>query len=830
MAAYVTKKSSWLRCLVSFVPAAGTAALLCILLAGPTLGPFYDFLLRQRPAPAISPELLIIDSTVPGQELGDDILEPGAASSLLYTMTELGAGTLIIQVPILGLSAGGTAGEAEILYRFDEEFSLLSRNIRNLFDGIRTGSVAPSESARYVGELVELSDKGKDRLVSSLVRRDEEGIDAMEKAAAFFGHVRRPGDLRVQLIRAGQGGRPGALTEMNEYSRARPDRDGILRRVAPLLAVPELSEGEAGEKTLEHIIYGALKTRYKYSEIEYDDSRGMMSAPILAMRGGPGGTDRIIPLDRNGMILFEVPHNGEDFRRIGISDFLAYNEADKSLRRLLMEGEALGIYQDIEGENNPGFLYDYALSLREELTSSPYGGNEAGKKVWIEARNSYFKSLEDFLYGQTEMALTGGYESIISYEALADAEIARITDMRDSLTRFFISLRAKYNEVMELRNKLEAALTFSFCVLGKGSAAPLPPDPPQAAVQVPFLDNFREFITGRIRRAFHYTNPTDVEASALLANSILTGRVIKSGNERSLFFASVLTALFICFIIKSLGPASALGAGSLLALFAAAGFSFSFILSGIWLSPLVPAAASFAGVLVSSAWALVAKARYGRRFRLAFGPVVSRPCLRAVIHAGRPLPSQTITVRTAVAAIKNDDLTGPWESPGPYAKAVLVFQEKAVDLFRKAGGTITGIEGDVIIVCFSSPLERVLLAGKDNVTPFEDNIHALAVPAMRAVDVVSEIARRPECASWHFGLDLGKCSFSWTAVSGYFALGIPVQRARLLSRMAGRYKARIILSSSINEALPDLPVTRLGSMNESAKNGGSPFYRLTVRE
>ncbi|MCL2233670.1 MAG: hypothetical protein FWB99_11420, partial [Treponema sp.] len=326
---YISKRISWLRCLVSFLLAAGAAALLCILFAGPRLGPLYDFLLRWR-SPSVSREILLIDSSMPGGELGNGILEPGAASSLLYTMAELGARTLIIQVPILGLPAGGTAGEAEILHRFDEEFSLLSRNIRNLFDAIRMGSIAPADAAMYVGMLVELSEQGKERLVSALLRRDEESINRMEEAAAFFGNVRRPGDLRVQLIMAGYGGRPGILAERYEYSRPRPDRDGVLRRVAPVLTVPYISEEGAVERTLEHIIYGTLKYRL-----------------------GPDGIAAILPLDSSGAVLFEIPR-GDGFRRISISDFLAYEEADRELRRLIQEGEALGIFQNIAGENRPG--------------------------------------------------------------------------------------------------------------------------------------------------------------------------------------------------------------------------------------------------------------------------------------------------------------------------------------------------------------------------------------------------------------------------------------------------------------------------------------------
>jgi hypothetical protein len=777
---YITKKSAFLRFLTSFLFAAGVAALLYLLLDGPKLGPVYDFLLKLRPALPISRELLIIDSSVPAQESGDGILEPGAAASLLYTMTELGGKTLIIQVPILGLSAGGTVGEDEILYRFDEEFSVFSRNIQNLFDAIRTGSVAPAESARFVGELVELSEKGKERLISALVRRDEGAVLNMEKAAAFFGHVRRPGDLQVQLIRAGEGGRPGALAERNEYSKAKADRDGVLRRIAPVMASPYLSETAAGERTLEHIIYAALKTRFRESTVEAGKY-----GPILVMIGGPDETGRIIPLDNNAAVLFEAPHKGEDFRRIGISDFLAYDEADRSLRRLLSEGEALGIFQTTQGENNPCILYDYALSIREEPASVFSNGEEEKKIAWVEARKRYFSSLDNFLNGPAEMTLVNRYEEIIASEFTdknprAEAELLKISEMRNSLMRIFASIRARQEEVVELREKLETALSLSFCILG---------------------------------------STQDAEASALLANSILTGRVIKPGINKYLFFGSLLAAFITCFFIRKRSPFSALCTGLLFCLLFGTGLSLSFIFTGFWYDPLVPAASCATGVLVSVIWALIAKSRYSRRFRQAFGPYVSRPYLKSVIKAGKPVQSQIINARAAVVAVKNAD------SSVRYAKQVLSFQEKAADFFIKAGGVITGTEEDLVIVCFGSPLERIFLASQKEASPYENNINSNAAPAIRAVGLVSEIAQHPECASWHFGLDTGNCAFAWTALSGYIALGAPVQQAKIFSRIAGSYNTRIIVSGAILEAV-ELPLKKLDELK--ANNIKEPFYRLTV--
>ena len=793
-----------MRWILSFLFAAFVGALFWVFLSGPRLGLFYDFLLRQRPATPISRELLIIDSSMPGLEFGEDILEPLAASSLLYTMTELGAEALIIQVPILGLSIGGAASEAEILDRFDEEFSILSRNIRNLFDAIRTGSIAPMDSGRYVGELVELSEMGKERLVYALVRRDEEGVISMERAAALFGNARRPGDLMVQLIRSAdpaEGSRSALLAEMGEYSRIRPDRDGVLRRIAPIITVPVISDYGTGEKKLEHIIYGALKTRYESYGIVYIErsffgieALPMRPMPVLALRSSDGETDRIIPLDRNGAVIFQVPGTGQifrrgdaydpgsDFRRISILDFLAYDEADRNLRRLLGEAEALGIYQGIAGENHPVILYDFALSLRDE-------GN---KQLWIETRNRYFTSLKNFLSGPSEMNLVRGFEEII----VAEPENLRFLEMRDELIQTFAAIRLQFDELWKIRQNLENALAGSFCILGRG---------------------------------------TDVEASALLANSLLTGSFITPGADLYLLLAALLFAFFICFFIKSKTPISALGIGVLSTIIIGAGFSLIFIFFGIWFDPLVPVAACFAGTLSSFAWAFIAKLRYSRRFRLAYGPFISRSCLKRVTRAGKPLPSALVKVRAALIAIKQSGgpaVAGVTSGDSLLSRAsameTLKFQEKAADFVRKAGGTITGTEGEIVTACFGSPLERVCFTGKRKTSPYEDNILAKAAPALRAVDFVSDIVHRPECESWHFGIDIGECSFAWTEVSGYFALGAPVQKAKLLSRLAGRHKSRVVISNALTESLPDLTMKKLDVLKSKDGVGEEPYYRLSV--
>ena len=818
MAAYISKKQAWFRCGASFFSAAAAAALLCNILAGPRLGFLYDILLRQRPALPLAEELLIIDTLPPAKvfpesSVPDSIMEPLVASSLLMTMTELDASALILQVPVLGLSTGNSSSEEEIRLHFNREFDLLGRNIRNLFDAIRTGSIAPSESALYVGELVELSEGGKERLVSALVSRDTEGVQFLENAAKVFGNVRCPEDLMVQLIQRGNAaydtpGLTSPLAERGGYSKSRPDTDGILRRIAPLRTA---FEGEDGF-TLEHVIYSALKTRYRNPGIVNTET-----GPVLFLSNQYGGAGFSIPLDKNLALLFEIPRHGEDFRRIWLKDFLDYDQADRLLRRLLGEAEALGIYSLIQGEENPLFLYDYCLSLREELLAKsldPSFPVEWEKSLWINARENYFTCLDSFLYGPSEMNLVNGYELILSTENLGEKETENIKVLRDSLIRSFVELRQKYNEVLELRIKLKSALADSFCILGPGSAAINSSTEP--AVQSRFPNPFSPFQTW-----------TDTEASAFLANSMLTGRSIIPGSELILFLSTLAIALIAAILICPRKASSGLGIGLILALLTGLGYSWSFILSGIWLDPLVPLAAVGMVTLVSFIHGLGIKVNFNRLFRSSYGPSISRSGLRLLIRTGRPAPRELLSSNAAVVAIRNPALViqEDRENPLSSAAAILEFREKTAEAFRRAGGIVTGNGGDLMLACFGSPLERTILGGK---VPRGETIYSRGAPAIRAIRFITELLGREENKLWSFGLDTGTCAFTWSPLSGYTVLGKPVIRARILTGLTDRYHCRVLVSASVNNALSDVPSKRVGILKERDGTGGEPFYELLL--
>jgi class 3 adenylate cyclase len=800
MAAFIVRKKLFLVFISAFVAAAGIVVLLYWLLEGPRLGPHYDFLLEHRKGSAPAPELLIVDS--------GDFLEPDTAARMILTLIEMDADSLVIQTPILGFSPGRINSGEEIRSWFEEEFSLMERNIRNLFEAIRVGSIAPGEARRYVDELVGLTDQGKERLTAALVRQDQAGIARLEQTITAFGRVYRAGDLRPS-----PGGNPEPAGQ--SYSRPQADWDGRVRRAA-------LVERPGGP---EHVVYGALKNHFIESRVE---TIGTALFLINTLEDG----DHWIPLDSRGNLLFETPagdsprgpwslqDRNEDFRRIPLETFTAYQGAEETLQRLLREADKLGIYSVLEPERSPPLLYDYAQTQREEFLVSSNPGNPAAQRFsgewkirWLQTRAEYFGVLEEFLYGSAEESLKAGYEELLGAEDLGKEAIRQITALRDGLSTVFDGLRDAYRELWLLRETLSQALDRAFIILG-------PREDRNSAVESSAAGFFR-FLKG----AGH----TDSEISFILADNILRGRGIGIPGRLPVLLCSFLVIGVELLVLVRLGPLPSLGLGCIFSLAIGVGFSWAFIVWGRWIDPLIPFTASLAATLTTFLLNLFIVRRGARRFRLAYGPYVGKPCLRQLIRAGRPAPALRLSTQAAIIAVRQTGLLALEDQGGHSslagARAVESFREEASAVFKKAGGVIIGCEGDLVLACFGSPLERIGMGpGQD---PYVRYSHT---PALRAAEFVTEIAGEERAARWKFGIDTGECTFGYLPVAGYCGYGRPVVRARILSGLNPRYNTRVLVSESVRSQIKDIPVRKLRMLKEQDGSGGEAFYELVFTE
>jgi hypothetical protein len=875
MSAFISGKRAALILCAALFAATGTALLLTHWCAEPRLGRIYDFFLARRTAPPLAGEILVIET--------DEIVEPGDVVNSIMTLSELEASTLLIEVPVLGTGLGRTESDDEIRRRFNDEYALLGSNIRNLFEAIRVGSVPPGETAGFVENLVELAERGKERLTAAVIRQDEAGASQSARAEAVFGAVWQAADLarehtpaqeteerepaRPPLFRGFTRPAPetqwfqaaaGALLRSRDngvwYSRPGLDHDGVLRRAAPfriagtqphtpdapspdnaalpappetpdtpppdnaalstppetpdaapadnaaLSTPPQTADSTTSpapappaeppplilEPVAEHIVYRSLQNRRQESRLEYA-GRG----PVLVIRGRGNETLRF-PLDRGGSILLERPGAGNGFRRLSISLFREYDAAGRDMRRLLKDAENLGAYSETRPERIPLILCDYAAELREILLREGGADNLA---AWRAARAEYMASLDEFLFGPAEMTLASGYDEIIATEKLNEAGISKLQTLRDELIRSFVAMRETHRRLVELRSRLASALDGSFCIMG-------PPEGETGAV----------------------------ESSALLANALLTGRSITPGQTRYTLLWSLIAVYLILAGIHLLRPGLLLAAGISACALTFAGFGWSFILSSYWIDPLIPAASCLSGVLVMFTARLSLIRSGARRFRLAYGPAAGKPILTQLIKTGSPPPGGIITVRAAIIAVKNPGLLSRedrGEQPRQAAEEAAAFRAAVSRDFKKAGAVIIGSEGDTMLTCFGSPLERIYLGQIKSETRYGDqqNAHSSHHPAVKAAGFIIELVRHIP-GEWSFGIDSGDCAFSWTPQTGYIANGRPVVRARVLSALAPRYQTRVLITRAVSERI-DQPVRKLSALKQG-ENASEDFYELVL--
>ncbi|MDR0495508.1 MAG: hypothetical protein LBG95_07765 [Treponema sp.] len=729
---FISKKLSFVLLFCSWCVAAAITFGLNYALIGPKLSPVYDILLNFRASPPVSGEILLIET--------DEVIEPGDMFSVLMTLSEMGASNLLVEVPQLGTGSGMAETGLEFSYRINDEFTLLGKNIRNLFEAIRLGLVSPADSPDYVENLVELTERGRDRLNAAIIRQDEAGSALAAQAAEVFGRAMTAQDLRAVPV-----------GEIPWYSRPQPDRDGVLRRIAPVTET-------------EHIVYLALMPRWKKSTVEINEA-GSFMVNTFESQGEEAAYQ--FPLDRHGNILVEKQRIVKDggFRRLTLNHFRDYDQTGKVLARLLKDAESLGIYTETIPERIPLILFEYAENLKEELLKAP---SETLRARWIRARAEYFTALDDFLYGISEHSLVNGYEEIIASEGLNEKGVIKLQNLRDELIRAFAGMREMHRELIGLRALLAEELNSSLCIMG--------PERSAGGTGIP-------------------------ESSALLANTLLTGHCVTPAENRYVIIFSLAASFLALLCIHTMGPVLLLVLGLFLSLLCGAAFGVQFIVNAYWIDPFISMAACMGGTLFLTLTRFCIS--YGRklRFRLAYAGSVNSATLRRLIRKGRPLLNETLCSHAVIIAAKNSGMSGreDRETALEAARAAAEFRQKFSRIFKRSGALVLGFENDTGFACFGSPPERIC---------GEEILH----PAVRTVACIRKVMNDPVSKEWSFGLESGECAFSWSDETGYTANGKPVVRARILASLASRYHARAVIGESARED-SNVPVKKLASLS-----------------
>ncbi|MDR0410101.1 MAG: hypothetical protein LBH18_06890 [Spirochaetaceae bacterium] len=750
-----TKKISFRRLAVSTAAAFITLYLAVYFLSGPRLGPHYDFLMEARPrvlnyfSPSqqlIAPEILLIE-TGGDDHSGGNLIAASTVFDLMMILSEMNAGALLIETPVLGVSSGHALSETELVYRFDEEFNIIESNVKNLFDGIRLGSIAPADAARYVSDVIKLTEYGKNRLLSAVAAEDEEQAARLENAATVFDAAYLPGDLLMGVIQP-ENDASHMLSRLYFplYSRPPPDEDGKVRRIAPALTAVNGVE-------YEYVVYGALKKLFPPSETRLTDDSFTLSFEASSP------DERRFILDSGAALLFGVPEGGgEAFRKIDISVFLDYAEAGKMLYRLLAEAPALAEYASISVENYPPFLYEQTQIARETLLENP---TPAARERWLSLCAAYFNSLESF-FDENDGAkskIISSFRELGEQENLDAAGKLRLDTLRNEQLEMIYTAGDLYNDVSVLRSRLKNELNEAFCILGPVSR--------------------------------------DTELSTMFANSVMTGYYTVPANIKQILFSSLLVILFLLGVMNAMGSLLSFCTCVFATALIAAAFSYSFIISGLWIDPLIPGGAAAAGALASSLFALFTKKQSETRLRCACAAITPEAYLKKIIQ-NEAILEKEISAKAAIVTIIRPDAAIIENGPNAQKAAAFMnkFHDETCSALIKTGAVIITCDREIISAAFGSPLERFATQKTRKAAPYTEQSEASYVN--RAVTAVKELFKS-FARELYAGIDYGECVFAYTPLTGYTATGSAVFRSRVLSVTARRGGTLALISKTAGE-------------------------------
>ena len=518
------------------------------------------------------------------------------------------------------------------------------------------------------------------------------------------------------------------------------DRDGKLRRV-------NITEPDG----LEHPVYSSLKNRYAISQIE-PSGKGQ----VLWLRSH-NATDFDILLDKGGNI---ITAGNENLRRIDIDVFRRYKNAENAMYEALASANMLRAFSQTPPDRIPLILYEYSQMFLDELLISP---NIENRYAWIDSRTNYFGSLEEFLESSAQEAVLDMYLQRGLQYADADSSYEETPDnlipAKDELAEIFLRMREIYDELSSLHSQLLNDLELSFCIMGQRPNA---------------------------------------EYSALLANALITGSHVTPADEVSILIWSITAVFIVLLTVFLFRPILLLPSSVFLSFLSAAVFTFIFVHFSYWIDPLIPLLSSLTGTFVI----FVIKCAYlnfrARSFRYAYKTSISREALRGVIKSGSPRLSQVSSSFAAVIAVKDVNLhvKEGREEPQDAVKLKRIYYATAKKLVYGCGAVIAGFEGDTILVCFGSPIDKSYY------------------PVTKACNLVRSLMKN-EKILWHFGVDAGECSFSWSPETGFSVSGRPAVRARILAAKAARFKTKALVTNSVLEKIHQ-DGKKIGTFNDES--------------
>ncbi len=668
----------------------------------------YDTLLHIRPAIPENKSLLLIEIDDPSiAQVGvwpwsRDIMADG-----LILMKEMGAAYSVFDIEYTEQSPLGVNAdllEKEIPETFTSEFDSINKNMKDLFDAIKSGNISLKDAGDYIDQLEGINDETKNTLLKKVTQIARDNDTYLGEAARFFGNA----FFTINMLPGKEGkvtGKEKAYILKNIALKNIKNTDkNILQAVDIRPAIPAILDKAAGagfpnvpiesdgvmrsinlvEKYDNHyfaqLVFSPLLHYFGNPEVTVTKSSIMLTG--VKIKGKPS-KDIIIPLSEKKRLLVNWTKNSfeKGFRHMSYYDLVLNKRLEKRLIDNLKAIDAAGYLSYFKDDPDLLGKYTYAEGIRKDVLS---GGDTADTAEYIKARSYFFKEVGNFLDSSAEKDLLVDIDNVLKAPDVDKETKATYAAVKKEVPGNFSAIREVYSNLMKSRTTLSAALKGSFCIIGQTGTS---------TTDIGVTPFEKEYM--------------NVGIHANTANTILSGSFL---DDYPWWYSSALAfilTILLSLVIQKRKPVSSVIIGFAFTLVVIAALAGYFITTGVYVSILTPALGLFFTAVTLFLFNFFTLEKEKSFLRNAFSHYLSADVINELISNPEKLNlgGEKKELSAIFTDIQGFSSISEKLDPTDLVRLLNAYLTAMSNIILDYRGTIDKYEGDAIISFFGAPVE-----------------------------------------------------------------------------------------------------------------------------
>ncbi len=671
----------------------------------------YDLYLSVRPEIEQDERILLLDiDDLSISEVGVWPWSRDITARGLQLLREFNARSVVMDIEYTEASPMGVNSrvlQEEIPELFDQEFSKISDNVNGLFNALASESIPLSAAEEYVNDLTELTAQSKQILLQQVrdIARDND---------KFYGQMARLNGstyFTVSMLTEQDPAVPESLISFSQREIALDNISTSERAAVPIAAAegirpainPILSNAAGAGFPNVVVDSDGVRRRVKLLMRFEDEYYAQLAfRPLLDWLGNPhievqsdavllqdaqhpeeGPVDIRIPLTDQGEVLINWPKANyqESFRHLSFYELVYNRELENRLIENLEIMDSAGYLSYYQGDVPLMRAYSYAQDIADEVRN---GGDPELMEEYAAVRRQFFAAAGDFLQGGTEERIIAEIDRVLSSEGLSEGQRSSYQEVRAEIPGVFSTSRELYSNLMESRGRLKNAVDGSFVIIGHVGTS---------TTDIGVTPFAKEYM--------------NVGTHASLVNTILQRNFLDELPEWYAYILAPIAALLVGLIIRKQGPRVAIAVGLVFVGMMSAVSLGSFLISGVYLSPVVPIFSVFFTFAAITILKYLQTARDRMFIRNAFSHYLSNDVINELLSNQDKLKlgGDKKHMTALFTDVKGFSSISETFDPAELVKLLNKYLTEMSDIILDYRGTIDKYEGDAIISFFGAPIE-----------------------------------------------------------------------------------------------------------------------------